>query len=270
MDNTTDPVIPIQQSLALVEGKPYKDLPDDLYIPPDALEVFLETFEGPLDLLLYLIKHQNLDILDIPVLKITQQYIEYIELMQNLRMELAAEYLVMAAMLAEIKSKMLLPKKADEPDDEEDPRAELIRRLQEYERFKRAADDIDAMPRLYRDSYLATADLIVSKIDRPVPDVELNTILLAFQDVLRRADKFSHHQIQREPLSVRERMSTILLMLEGSAQELLGFHSFFTVEEGKGGAVVTFLAILELSKEGLIEVIQGEPLSDVWLKPVTD
>ncbi len=270
MDNTIDNVLPIQQSLALVEGKPYKDLPDDLYIPPDALEVFLETFEGPLDLLLYLIKHQNLDILDIPVLKITQQYIEYIELMQNLRMELAAEYLVMAAMLAEIKSKMLLPKKVDELDDEEDPRAELIRRLQEYERFKRAADDIDAMPRLYRDNYLATADLIVCKINKPVPDVELNAILLAFQDVLRRAEKFSHHQIQREPLSVRERMSTILLVLGDSAQEFLGFHSFFTVEEGKGGAVVTFLAILELSKEGLIDIIQGEPMSDVWLKPIID
>jgi len=270
MDNTTDNVIPFQQSLALVEGKPYKDLPDDLYIPPDALEVFLETFEGPLDLLLYLIKHQNLDILDIPVLKITQQYIEYIELMQNLRMELAAEYLVMAAMLAEIKSKMLLPKKADELDDEEDPRAELIRRLQEYERFKRAADDIDAMPRLYRDNYLASADLIVSKINKPVPDVELNAILLAFQDVLRRAEKFSHHHIQREPLSVRERMSTILLMLGESREEFLSFHSFFTIQEGKVGAVVTFLAILELSKEGLIDLIQGEPMSDVWVKPVID
>jgi len=270
MENTNENTLPIQQSLALVEGKPYKDLPDDLYIPPDALEVFLETFEGPLDLLLYLIKHQNLDILDIPVLKITQQYIEYIELMQNLRMELAAEYLVMAAMLAEIKSKMLLPKKADEPDDEEDPRAELIRRLQEYERFKRAADDIDAMPRLYRDNYIASAELTVSKIDKLVPDVELNAILLAFQDVLRRAEKFSHHHIQREPLSVRERMSTILLVLGETTEEFLEFHSFFTINEGKGGAVVTFLAILELSKEGLIGIIQGEPLSDVWIKPVTE
>lgn len=270
MDNSSNNVVLIQQPLALVEGKPYKDLPEDLYIPPDALEVFLETFEGPLDLLLYLIKHQNLDILDIPVLKITQQYIEYIDLMQNLRMELAAEYLVMAAMLAEIKSKMLLPKKVGDLEDEEDPRAELIRRLQEYERFKRAADDIDAMPRLYRDNYLATAELVVDKIDKPVPDIELKTILLAFQDVLRRAEKFSHHQIQREALSVRERMSTILLVLGESTEEFLGFHSFFTAKEGKGGAVVTFLAILELCKEGLIEVIQGEPLSDVWIKPVIE
>jgi len=270
MDNPPDNVAPIQQTLALVDGKPFKELPEDLYIPPDALEVFLETFEGPLDLLLYLIKHQNLDILDIPVLKITEQYIEYIELMQNLRMELAAEYLVMAAMLAEIKSKMLLPKKVDEVDDEEDPRSELIRRLQEYERFKRAADDIDAMPRLYRDNYLAAAELIFDKMDRPLPDVELNSILMAFQDVLKRAEKFSHHQIQREPLSVRERMSNILAVLGENTQEFLAFHHFFTLKEGKGGAVVTFLAILELCKEGLIEIVQGEPLSEVWVKPVIE
>lgn len=270
MQNPHDNDQPIQQTLALVDGKPFKELPEDLYIPPDALEIFLETFEGPLDLLLYLIKHQNLDILDIPVLKITEQYIEYIELMQDLRMELAAEYLVMAAMLAEIKSKMLLPKKVDDVDDEEDPRSELIRRLQEYERFKRAADDIDAMPRLYRNNYLATAELIVDKMDKPLPDVELNSILIAFQDVLKRAEKFTHHQIQREQLSVRERMSNILAVLGENAQEFLAFHHFFTLKEGKSGAVVTFLAILELCKEGLIEIVQGEPLSEVWVKPVID
>jgi segregation and condensation protein A len=260
-------VVPIQQSLVLVDGKPFYELPDDLYIPPDALEVFLDTFEGPLDLLLYLIKHQNLDILNIPVLKITEQYIEYIALMQNLRMELAAEYLVMAAMLAEIKSKMLLPKQHEESAEEEDPRAELIRRLQEYERYKRAAEDIDALPRLYRDNFLATVELVIDKVDKPLPDVELSAILIAFQDVLRRAEKFTHHQIQRETLSVRERMSRILTRLS-KTEEFLAFHQFFSLREGRAGAVVTFLAVLELSKEGLIEIVQGEPLSEIWIKPV--
>lgn len=270
MNNQTDYVVPIQQTLALVDGKPFKELPDDLYIPPDALEVFLETFEGPLDLLLYLIKHQNLDILDIPILKITQQYIEYITLMQNLRMELAAEYLVMAAMLAEIKSNMLLPKNVEQLDDEEDPRSELVRRLQEYERFKRAADDIDAMPRLYRDNYLATAELIVDKMEKPLPDVDLDSLLIAFQQVLKRAEKFTHHQIQREALSVRERMSNILTLLDKTEETFLAFHQFFTAKEGKKGAVVTFLAILELCKEELVEVVQGEALSEVWVKSLRE
>ncbi|HIG78745.1 MAG TPA: segregation/condensation protein A [Cycloclasticus sp.] len=270
MENSTENVVPIQQPMVLVDVKPYQELPEDLYIPPDALEVFLDTFEGPLDLLLYLIKHQNLDILDIPVLKITEQYIEYIEKMQSLRMDLAAEYLVMAAMLAEIKSRMLLPRQAEESADEKDPRAELIRRLQEYERFKRAADDIDALPRLYRDNYLATAELVVDKMDKPLPDLELDAILIAFQEVLKRAEKFSHHQIQREPLSVRERMSRILARLSDDAEEFVAFHRFFTRQEGKSGAVVTFLALLELCKEGLVEIVQGEPLSEVWVKPVVE
>jgi len=270
MENPPENEKLIQQPLVLVDGKPYQELPEDLYIPPDALEVFLETFEGPLDLLLYLIKHQNLDILDIPVLKITEQYIEYIDMMQNLRMELAAEYLVMAAMLAEIKSKMLLPRQVDEALDEEDPRAELIRRLQEYERFKRAADDIDAMPRLYRDNFLATAELVVEKMNKPVPDVELNAILMAFQDVLKRAEKFTKHQIQRESLSVTERMSRILAVLSDGTGEFLAFHCFFTMDEGRRGAVVTFLALLELCKEGLLEIVQGEPYSDIWVKQVVE
>lgn len=268
--NTSDNVVPIQHPLVLVDGQPLQELPENLYIPPDALEVFLETFEGPLDLLLYLIRHQNLDILDIPVLKITEQYIEYIELMENIRMELAAEYLVMAAMLAEIKSKMLLPRQDEESSEEEDPRLELIRRLQEYERFKRAADDIDALPRLYRDNYLATAELLVDKIEKPLPDVELDAIVSAFQEVLKRAENFSHHQIQREPLSVTERMSRILQKLTDDSKEFLAFHSFFTPEEGKSGVVVTFLAILELCKAGLIEVVQGEPLSEIWVKPIVE
>lgn len=270
MNELPDNVVPIQQPLALIDGKPFRELPDDLYIPPDALEVFLETFEGPLDLLLYLIKHQNLDILDIPVLKITQQYIEYIELMQDLRMELAAEYLVMAAMLAEIKSKMLLPRQLSDDEEESDPRSELIRRLQEYERFKKAAEDIDELPRLYRDNYKATAELIADKVSKPLPDVELDAVLLAFQDVLKRAEKLKNHHIEREPLSVRERMSSVLSKLHDSEGKFLAFHQFFSNEEGKAGAVVTFLALLELCKEGMIEIVQGEPLSDVWVKPIIE
>ena len=270
MDSTIDNVIPIRQPFALVDGKPYQQLPDDLYIPPDALEVFLETFEGPLDLLLYLIKHQNLDILNIPVLKITEQYIEYIELMQNLRMELAAEYLAMAAMLVEIKSKMLLPRHEEEQSDEEDPRAVLIRRLQEYERYKRAADDIDGMARLYRDNFLAKAELVVDEADQLLPEIQLEAVSLAFQDVLKRAEKFSNHHIQREPLSVRERMSRVLAKLTDDTEEFLAFHRFFTFEEGKQGAVVTFLAILELCREGLIDIVQGDSQSEVWVKPIVE
>ena len=270
MSELPDNVIPLQQPLALIDGKPFRELPDDLYIPPDALEVFLETFEGPLDLLLYLIKHQNLDILDIPVLKITQQYIEYIELMQNLRMELAAEYLVMAAMLAEIKSRMLLPRQVVDEEEEGDPRSELIRRLQEYERFKKAAEGIDELPRLYRDNFRATAELVMDKVSKPLPDVELDAVLLAFQDVLKRAEKLKNHHIEREPLSVRERMSRILGKLNEGDGNFFAFHQFFTLEEGKAGAVVTFLALLELCKEGLLEIVQGEPLSEVWVKPIIE
>jgi segregation and condensation protein A len=176
----------------------------------------------------------------------------------------------MAAMLAEIKSNMLLPKNVEQLDDEEDPRSELVRRLQEYERFKRAADDIDAMPRLYRDNYLATAELIVDKMEKPLPDVDLNSLLIAFQQVLKRAEKFTHHQIQREALSVRERMSNILTLLDKTEGTFLAFHQFFTVKEGKKGAVVTFLAILELCKEELVEVVQGEALSEVWVKSLRE
>jgi len=191
-------------------------------------------------------------------------------LMQDLRMELAAEYLVMAAMLAEIKSKMLLPRQDDSLEDEDDPRAELVRRLQEYERFKRAADDIDALPRLYRENYMATAELVVDKVAKPQPNVELDAVLAAFQDVLRRAEKFTNHHVQREPLSVRERMSNILAKVNSGSTEFFAFHQFFTVEEGRRGIVVTFLAILELCKEGLIEVVQGEALSELWLKPIVE
>lgn len=254
-----------EMPFAIVQGEPYVRLPDDLYIPPDALEVFLEAFEGPMDLLLYLIRRQNLDILDIPIAEVTRQYMEYIELMRELRLELASEYLVMAAMLAEIKSRMLLPRpKSDEEEDEGDPRAELIRRLQEYERYKQAAEDIDALPRMERDFVQAEADAGERKVVRLPPPVELREVLLAFQDVLRRAELFSHHHIQREPLSVRERMSDIMNSLR--KRPYTEFHHLFTVEEGRMGVVVTLLALLELLKEHLVELIQNEPYTQIYVR----
>jgi len=255
---------------ALVDGKPYQDLPEDLYIPPDALEIFLEAFEGPLDLLLYLIKYQDIDILNIPILKITEQYVDYIEMMQGLRMELAAEYLVMAAMLAEIKSKMLLPRQPQVDEEEIDPRAELVRRLLEYERYKKAADDLDALPRLYRDNFAVMTEISVQDTIKSFPDVEIKDLMLAFKDVLKRAEKYTHHQIQREALSVRERMSRILALLNQAKDGFLEFSSLFVLSEGRSGIVVTFLAILELSKEDLLDVVQGELFSDVWLKAVNE
>lgn len=257
---------PAVDSIAIVQGVPFTDLPADLYIPPDALEVFLEAFEGPLDLLLYLIKRQNIDILDIPVASITQQYILYIEMMKELRIELAAEYLLMAAMLAEIKSRMLLPKPKDVEAEEEDPRAELVRRLQEYERFRIAAGDLDELPREGRDTFSVRAGFDRIGIDRPEPAVDLKDILIAFQEVLRRMEQIAHHHITREPLSVRERMSLILDRL--GTNRLLRFNDFFFHREGRQGAVVTFLAILELCKEGLIEIIQSKPLAELQVKTV--
>lgn len=250
--------------LAIVQGTPYRELPEDLYIPPDALEVFLETFEGPLDLLLYLIKRQNLDILNIPIAQITSQYISYIDMMSDLRMELAAEYLVMGALLAEIKSRMLLPRQNDEEEDEEDPRALLIRRLQEYECIKQAAEDIDDLARSERDTFATEVDTVMIDVKQKLPDVELKDLLLAFQDVLRRVEQLSHHHITREPLSVRERMSTILENLRKT--DYLVFSSLFNRKEGKQGVVVAFLAILELSKERLIEISQSEPFAEIRVR----
>jgi len=253
-----------EMPLALVRGQPMLEIPQDLYIPPDALEIILEAFEGPLDLLLYLIRRQNLDILDIPVAEITRQYVEYIGALEDLRFELAAEYLVMAAMLAEIKSRMLLPRPPGDLDDEADPRAELVRRLQEYERYKKAAEDIDALARMDRDTALASADVPDRSQVRLPPPVELREMLLALKDVLHRAELFGRHAVQRELLSVRERMSGILSRL-GDAR----FHSFtemFTPAEGKLGVVVTFIAILELVKERLIEIVQDAPLAPIYLK----
>jgi segregation and condensation protein A len=246
-----------EMPFAMVEGQPITEMPRDLYIPPQALEVFLEAFEGPLDMLLYLIRRQNLDILDIPIAEITKQYMNYIELMQVLQLELAGEYLLMAATLAEVKSRMLLPRLASEDSAEEsDPRAELVRRLQEYERFKRAAEGIDRMPRLDRDTWVATADLVDRKVVRIPPPVTLQEMLAAFQEVLSRSDMFAHHHVQREPLSVRQRMTDVLSTLTSSA--FVDFVKLFSADEGRRGVTVTFVAILELLREGLIELVQSE------------
>jgi segregation and condensation protein A len=264
--STAEAVAPeqVEMPFAIVQGEALTTMPRDLYIPPDALEVILEAFEGPLDLLLYLIKRQNLDILDIPIAEITRQYMSYIDVMQELRLELAAEYLVMAAMLAEIKSRMLLPRPVLGDGEEDDPRAELVRRLQEYERFKQAALDIDALPQISRDVFSTTAEPPERNQARPHPDVNLRELLLAFREVLTRAEMFTHHHIQREPLSVRERMSRVLSSL--TPERFTDFASLFTVEEGRMGVVVTFLAVLELIKESLIELIQAEAFGPIHVK----
>ena len=251
---------------AIIEGRPMMQLPLDLYIPPDALEVFLEAFEGPLDLLLYLIKRQNLDILDIQVAEITRQYMDYIDLMKDLQLELAAEYLVMAAVLAEIKSRMLLPRQSSEEEDEDDPRAELIRRLQEYERFKQAALDIDELPRLHRDFWTVVAE--APEIDRPKPqpDVKLQEMLVVLARALKRAEQFSTHHIAMEPLSVRERMSAILDRVHKGIGQFVPFASLFVVSEGRTGVIVTFLAVMELIRESLVEIVQAEPFSPIHVK----
>ncbi len=250
--------------LALVRGLPLLQMPQDLYIPPDALEVILEAFEGPLDLLLYLIRRQNLDILDIPIAEITRQYMDYIGLMHEMRLELAAEYLVMAAILAEIKSRLLLPRPPAAEGVEDDPRAELIRRLQEYERFQKAAADIDALPRMERDTALAQAGVTDRVVVRLPPPVDLRELLLALRDVLRRADLSGHHAVRRDALSVRQRMGEVLKSLQDGA-----FHAFQTLfepGEGRLGVVVSFLAMLELAKEMLVEIVQEAPLAPIYLK----
>jgi segregation and condensation protein A len=247
--------------IALVRGAPVTELPKDLYIPPEALEVFLEAFEGPLDLLLYLIKRHNLDILNIPIAEITRQYMEYVEMMKELQFELAADYLVMAAMLAEIKSRMLLPRPVSEEEDEEDPRAELVRRLQEYERYKTAAEDLNELPRLERDNFQVSVPVPDANVRKLHPHVELKDLLHAFKDVLVRSDMYSHHHIQMEPLSVRERMSIILGRVE--PDKFIPFSELFDPQEGRLGVVVTFLALLELVKESLIELVQTSPYEPI-------
>ena len=264
---SSPPPKPQQEEMpfAVVLGEPQYQLPKDLYIPPDALEVILEAFEGPLDLLLYLIRRQNLDILDIPIADITEQYINYIQMMQDMRFELAAEYLLMAAMLAEIKSRMLLPRvNVDEEDEEGDPRAELIRRLQEYERFKQAAEDLDELPQLGRDVHSVIVDAPHKNVDLPPPDVDLKEILLALKDVMNRADMFTSHHIQQEPLSLRERMSRVLETVNSST--FTDFTDLFDLAEGRPGVVVTFMATLELIKQQLIELVQNESFGTIHVK----
>ena len=267
MSSTDETPTPQQEEMpfAIVRGTAVTSLPKDLYIPPDALEVFLaETFAGPLDLLLYLIRRQNLDVLDLPIAEITRQYMEYVDLMKDMQLELAGEYLVMAAMLAEIKSRMLLPRPSHEAEDEGDPRAELVRRLQEYERYKQAAEDIDSLPRVGRDVFPAEVTPPDLKVVRTPPNVDLKDVLNAFKDVLQRAAMYEHHHIQMEPLSVRERMSIVLSSV--APDHFTEFTSLFKVEEGRGGVVVTLLAILELIKQSLIELVQTEAYGPIHVK----
>lgn len=258
----------IRQSelFAVVEGKTIKQAPLDLYIPADALEVILEAFEGPLDLLLYLIKRQNLDILDIQVAEITRQYMDYIDLMQELQFELAAEYLLMAAMLVEIKSRMLLPRQGQQEEDEDDPRAELVRRLREYESFKQAAMDIDALDRKHRDYWTAAATAPETVRQKPLPDIQLKELLVVLARALKRAETFSSHHITLDPLSTRERMSDILDMLNQSGDQFMPFMAMFKVEEGRAGIIVSFNAMMELMKEQLIEIVQTSPYAPIHIK----
>jgi segregation and condensation protein A len=252
-------------ALAFINGEALINKPEDLYIPPDALEVILETFEGPLDLLIYLIRKQKFDIVELPVLQVTQQYMAYVELMRDVKLELAGEYLLMAAMLAEIKSRLLLPKREEIDDDEDDPRAELIRRLREYEQIKVAAQELDSVPRMQRDIFIANAD--ASENIEPIkymPQVQMQDLVMAFQEAMHRASTFEHHQIEREVLSTRERMSIILKRL--NTQTYLPLHKLLVAEEGKAGIVVSFIAILELVKESLIVFEQGEPFGNLHVK----
>jgi segregation and condensation protein A len=263
------PVVSPQQAempFAIVMGESFTEMPHDLYIPPDALEVILETFEGPLDLLLYLIRKQNLDILDIPIAEITRQYVTYIELMQAARLELAAEYLLMAAMLAEIKSRMLLPRPSESEGEEEDPRAQLVRRLQEYERYRKAAEDIDDRPRVGREVHLAVIELDDKPVRRIEPNVTLFELLDAFRSVLQRAEMYRHHRVLMETLSVRERMTQILGRI--NSESFLTFEALFDVKEGRMGVVVTFMAVLELLKESLLLLVQNEPFAPIHVKAV--
>lgn len=246
-----------------ISGEVLPEIPGDLYIPPEALRVVLEIFEGPLDLLLYLIRKHNIDILDIPVAKITHQYVQYVELMKACQFELVADYLEMAAILTEVKSKMLLPKPVS-IEEEEDPRAELVRRLQEYERIKKAADHLENLPRHGRELFSAHANPPAYEVPKAVPQIDLTQILIAFHDVLKRVDLLTSHAIQAETVSVRERMSIILSSV--SADNFIAFSNFFNLKEGRLGVVVTFLAILELLKESLIDIVQSESFAPIYIR----
>lgn len=249
--------------VATVRGEAMLEMPLDLYIPPDALEVFLDTFEGPLDLLLYLIRKADIDILDIPMARLTQQYLEYVELMRRRNLELAAEYLLMAALLMEIKSRMLLPRPRALREDEEDPRAELVRRLMEYERIKLAAHKLDALPVLGRD-FLTLEVWIEQAAVQRLPQVRTQDLIAAWQSLLMQARVMRHHKVTREELSVREFMSSILRRLQGS--QFTEFTTLFDVSKGVAVVVVSFLALLELVRESLIEVTQSEPYAPIYVK----
>ncbi|XSG84486.1 MAG: segregation and condensation protein A [Methylohalobius sp. ZOD2] len=255
----------IATPLATVRGEPVTDLPENLYIPPDALRVFLEeTFEGPLDLLLYLIRRRNLDIMTVSISQVIEQYLEYIALMEELKIELAAEYLLMAALLAEIKSRLLLPRQESDETEEEDPRAELVRRLKEYEKFQQAARDLDELPRMARDIHPVNVEPNLPPRPPSYPPVSLEDLTEAFHRVLVRAEQLKSHTIEREALSVRERMGGVLDRLRADRE--LGFENLFDPAEGRAGMVVTFLALLELCREGLVEILQGEPLAPLTVK----
>ncbi len=257
----------MQQAIAIINGQPYLEIPQDLYIPPDALRVFLEAFEGPLDLLLYLIKKQNIDILDIPIAEVTKQYIAYVDMMKNMNLELAAEYLVMAAFLAEVKSRLLLPKQTSAGPEESDPRAELVRRLQEYEQFKKAAVELDHLPRVEREIFLIQPVFCQLQPVKVLPQVELKDLLIALTDVMRNAKLKQHHQIKMESLSIRERMTHILDKI--TSDKFRVFSDFFSLEEGRIGVVVTFIAILELIRQSLIEIVQSKPYAPIHLRAAT-
>jgi segregation and condensation protein A len=254
------------QAIAIIQGKAITELPQDLYIPPDALRVFLEAFEGPLDLLLYLIKKQNIDILNIPIAEVTRQYIHYVEVMQELNLELAAEYLVMASFLAEIKSRLLLPKPATEQGQEADPRAQLIIKLQEYERFKKAAENLNGLPQVDRDIFLPKVQPPEINLVKPHPKVELQDLFLALASVLQRMKHNTHHQIQLEPLSIRERMTDILNKI--STDKFMEFSDFFSIKEGRVGVVITFIALLELIRQSLIEMVQVQPYAPIHIRAI--
>jgi segregation and condensation protein A len=251
-------------AFAKLYGEPLFRLPNDLYIPPDALEVFLEAFEGPLDLLLYLIRKQNFNILDIPMAAVTKQYLDYVEQIRTHNLELAAEYLLMAAMLIEIKSRMLLPvKKSDTGEEVQDPRAELVRRLLEYEQMKLAAHQLDALPQLGRD-YVRTQIYIDQSVVTRFPDVNVLDLQAAWADVLKRAKLTEHHKISREELSVREHMSGILRRLQSA--KFVEFSDLFDPSRGVPVLVVNFVALLELAKETLIEITQAEPFAPIYVR----
>jgi segregation and condensation protein A len=258
----------LAEQIALVGGVPFANLPKDFYIPPHALRVILSSFEGPLDLLLYLIRRHNIDILDIPIAKIAEQYASYIEIMDALSLDIIADYLVMAAMLAEIKSKMLLPRAKAEDGEEEDPRAELVKRLQEYEQFKNAATKLEAFPREERDVFGSSVKTYDLSLSQPEVDVSLEDLIKAFESVLKRVAVNAHHLVKKEPLSVRERMVRILAVVEN--HEFVSFESCFDTAEGRPGVIVTFMALLELLKQHMIYLTQNKAFAPIYIKRVSD